>query len=121
MGKPVWSMVVIATALGQPIGCGARRTASDGSTKTPVAVHGWQIYDGETLILEVWDTPGPLMSTAAPPPDFQVSDHPFFSATAHSADHESRLRELLKNSTSVTEYLDRLRTAGFTVRPIKGP
>lgn len=76
----------------------------------------WAVYDGATLILDISSTPGPIISTAAPPPGVKPVTHPFLSATARSAIHEHRLRELLVASKDLPDFLERLRGAGFDVR-----
>jgi hypothetical protein len=80
------------------------------------AEHRWDVYDGSQLILEVSDTPGPILSTAAPPPGLKPVTHPFLSASARSAAHEHRLREILTASRDAPDFLARLRAAGFDVR-----
>ena len=75
----------------------------------------WRVYDADELILEVSDIPGPLISTAAPPPGGKPATYPFLSATAFSARHESRLREILERSSSLDGFLHDLRAAGFRI------
>ena len=77
--------------------------------------HAWQVYDRDDLILDLSDTPGPLMSTAALPPGVAPKQHPFLTATAHSALHESKLRDLLDASKSVPDFLKHLADAGYSV------
>jgi len=79
----------------------------------------WDVYDGDVLVLEVSNQPGILRSTAAPPPDpgWRPPRHPFLSATAQSAVHESKLRRILLASSSLDDFLERLDDEGFTVRP----
>jgi hypothetical protein len=78
----------------------------------------WTVYDGSTLILEVSSVPGAIISTAAPPPGLKPVTHPFLSATARSAPHENRLRELLVASKDLGDFISRLRAAGFEVREV---
>ena len=81
-----------------------------------------EVRRGERLVLTARDTPGTLRSTAAPPPPPPVGEpwrppsHPFIDAQAHDAASESRLRELLDESESFDDYLDRLRGDGFDIR-----
>lgn len=91
---------------------------ADAKAATQGGIHEWKVYDGSDLILQIWDTPGPLRSTAAPPPSYKPPTHPFLSASAYSAGHEDKLRQLLLASSSVEDYLTRLRGAGFTIEPI---
>ena len=106
-----------ATATASATGDAATSDAStkDASTKDA----RWDVFDGDVLVLEVSSEPGPLMSTALPPPDpaWRPPVHPFLSASARSAAHESKLRGILDASKSLDEFLRRLREAGFRVVP----
>jgi hypothetical protein len=84
-------------------------------TPAPATVPTWSVYDGEMLILTFRGEPGPITSTAMLPPGVRPVTHPFLSAAAREAGHESQLRELLDASTSVEDFLARLRAAGFRV------
>jgi hypothetical protein len=61
-----------------------------GTTQMTTTEQRWKVFDGPTLILEVSSVPGPIISTAAPPPGLKPVTHPFLSATARSAQHEQR-------------------------------
>lgn len=76
----------------------------------------WKVYDGGKLVLTVFDRPGPLVSTAMPPPGAQPVVHAFLSGTAHSAVHEDQLRKILEASSSFADFIGRLRAAGFIVK-----
>jgi hypothetical protein len=80
----------------------------------------YEVRQGEQLALRVTDRPGALVSRMAPPPapDEPVTVHPFLTATAYLPEVEGELRELLDESASTQEYLDRLRRAGYTVEAI---
>lgn len=93
-------------------------SATQGSAKGRSLAHAWNVYDGETLILEVHDTPGPLVSTAMLPPGVAPNQHPFLSASARSSIHEHKLRELLEESRDLPDFLRRLEGAGYAVRPL---
>lgn len=67
------------------------------------------------LVLTVTDAPGPLISTASPPPDQDVVRHPFLSATSHAPFEEDALRSLLLRSKSTGEFLESMRGAGYQV------
>jgi hypothetical protein len=108
--------LVALMLLGLAVGCAGKQPS--GSADMPKANAKWEVFDGEVLVLEVWDEPGPLLSTAAPPPDFEAPTHPFLSATAHSAAHEDRLRQLLERSTNLQEFLEALRADGFEVKQV---
>jgi hypothetical protein len=80
----------------------------------------WKVYDGEQLVLEVSDVPGPIVDvTAPPPPGAKPTFHPFLSASAYSAWHGDRLHALLKESAGVDDFLERLRKAELRVEPVK--
>jgi hypothetical protein len=87
-----------------------------GTTQMTTIEQRWKVFDGPTLILEVSSVPGPIISTAAPPPGLKPVTHPFLSATARSAQHEHRLREILVASKDLGDFVSRLRAAGFEVR-----
>ncbi len=78
-------------------------------------VPSWSVYDGSVLILTVVGEPGPITSTAPPPPDGRLVTHPFLSAAARDAAHEDQLGRLLRASTSMEDFLARLKAAGFRV------
>lgn len=94
---------------------------TEGTTQMNRTEHRWTVYDRSQLILEVSDAPGPITSTAAPPPGLKPVMHPFLSAAARSAPHEHRLREILNASQDVEDFLSRLRAAGFEVRAATAP
>lgn len=95
--------------------------ATKGTTQMPSTEQHWNVYDGSTLVLEVSNVPGPIISTAAPPPGLKPVTHPFLSATARSAQHEHRLREILVASKDLADFLSRLRAAGFEIRDAPAP
>ena len=68
------------------------------------------------VVLSLVDEPGPITSTAPPPPDGRVVTHPFLSAAARDAASEWELKCLLDASTSFEDYVARLGAAGFVVR-----
>lgn len=75
----------------------------------------YRVYDGEELVLELSNQPGPIRSTAhSPGPPVR---HPFLSASARSAVHEAQLRKLLVASKSFDEFVAALEGAGFRLEP----
>lgn len=94
-------------------------TETKATTGGQVAAKRWRVFDGDQLIMEVSDVPGPLISVAAPPPGLRPVVHPFLSAASRSAHHEHRLKAILDAATSVPDFLDRLRAAGFVVQPVE--
>jgi hypothetical protein len=83
-----------------------------------MAPRRFRVLDGATLILELVDQPGPIVSTAHPPPGAPLTQHPFLSASARSPHHEHRLGEILRAASSVDDFLARLRAAGFSVETV---
>jgi hypothetical protein len=84
---------------------------------TPVANH-YTVLADDVAVLQIVDEPGPLISTSAPPPlpGQEPPPHQFLTATALVATEEHRLRQILLESTSTDDYLERLRAGGYTVR-----
>lgn len=82
---------------------------------TTTSVRHWRVYDGDLEILDVSSQPGPITSTAPPPPDGKAVMHPFLSAAALDAGHEDQLHTLLVASHSLDEFLRALASAGFRV------
>ena len=82
-----------------------------------VSHHQWRVYDGDLPILEVSDRPGPITSTAMPPPGAPPVTNPFLSAAALDAGHEDQLGTLLAGAHDLREFLHALEGAGFRVVP----
>lgn len=88
------------------------------STAQVLSAHAWNVYDNETLILEVNDAPGPILSTASLPPGARPATHPFLSATAKSAVHEDALHRHLVAAKTLREFLESLIASGYRVVPL---
>lgn len=73
-----------------------------------------KVYRGDTLVLDVEDRPGVLLSTATPPPG-GAPEHAFVNARAHDPFTEGELATVLGGSADYTDFLQRLQAAGFTV------
>ncbi len=84
----------------------------------PPTEHHWQVYDRDTLVLEVSSHPGPIVSTAHPPPGTPPVTSTFLSATARDASHENQLHDILVASHDLDGFLAKLRAAGLTVKPV---
>ena len=83
----------------------------------------WHVFKGETLVLEVRDEPGPIVSTSAPPPlpgEGPVL-HPFLAASAFDPDTEGHLGGILRSSSSLDDFLTALRDAGYRVEDAPWP
>lgn len=72
---------------------------------------------GDKKVLEVSDQPGPLVSVSAPPPrpGQAPATHPFLSASAYDPFTEGALRTILLKSSSLDDFLKRLRDEGYRV------
>lgn len=114
MSQPMCASLLLLAAL-LAVGAGCARTQQVDRSDTVLSAHSWKVYDDDTLILDVSDTPGPILSTASLPPGVAPSQHPFLSASARSAKHEHKLRALLNGSKSLQEFLSNLRSAGYRV------
>ena len=73
------------------------------------------VYSDEQLVLTMHDQPGALMSTASLPRRRKPVQHPFLSASAHLAEYEHELQDLLSRSSSLEEFCELLSAAGFRV------
>ena len=71
------------------------------------------VYRDDRKVLTAKDEPGPLMSTALPPPGFTPPTNPFLSAQAHDPFAEHELRQILDRSSSFDDFLANLSEAGF--------
>lgn len=89
------------------------------SQQAGASAHAWKVYEGDELVLDVFDKPGTISSTASLPPGVAPKQHPFLSAHARSAAYESKLHALLEASTSLPDFLQRLEGAGFAVKPLQ--
>ena len=79
----------------------------------------WEVLKGGKVVLRLKNTPGPLYGTALPPPGVEPPNHPFLSGSALDASEEDNLRRLLDASKSTADYLERLRGAGYEIRPAR--
>jgi hypothetical protein len=75
----------------------------------------YAVYAADDLVLTMRDEPGPITSTAPPPPGGTPVLHPFLSAAARDATYEDQLADLLADSSDFGEFVERLREAGFIV------
>lgn len=107
--------------LASGVSCTPAETCACGmpSSQAGANVHAWKVYEGDELVLDVFDKPGTISSTASLPPGVAPKQHSFLSANARSAAHESKLHALLEASTSLPDFLQRLEGAGFAVKPLQ--
>jgi hypothetical protein len=112
------AIFAVAALVGLISACTKQPATTSESSEPTANAHAWKVLDGDLLILEVTDTPGPIVSTAALPPGVPVRRHPFLSASARSARHENELHKHLEASTTLPDFLGRLRGAGYKVIPV---
>jgi hypothetical protein len=96
----------------------AEPTSVTGSTEHRHMKRTIVIYKEDRKVMTASNEPGPLISTALPPPGYTPPAHPFLSAQAHDPSSESALRDVLERSTSFDDFLVRLREAGYRVDEI---
>jgi hypothetical protein len=81
----------------------------------------WVVYVGELRLLEISDTPGIIVDTNAPPPPpgVEPARHPFLTAACGGdALLCSRAGNLLRESTSLPEFLGKLQGEGWRVEEV---
>jgi len=117
--KPIAFVLAVAACGTPPHEPAATTTAhATGSSQPMPAERHWQVYDGDTLILEVSDRPGPILSTAPLPPGQAPMQCAFMSATSRDAFHENQLHQILEASKDLPSFLNGLVAAGFKVKPL---
>lgn len=67
-------------------------------------------------VLTFSSEPGIIQSTGLAAPGTQPLRHPFLNARALDARHEHQLGTLLRASSSVEDFIQRLRDAGYEVK-----
>ena len=92
--------------------CACSRSGSN-APATPL----WSVYRGDREVLRFKEGSGPLRSTALLPVGAEPPTHPFLTASALDAGEEGALREVLTNSKSFPDFMERLKKAGYDVRP----
>ena len=113
--EPLAALLLLAAC--HPAGIAVSEPPATGAPVTVVGV--WEVYDGTDCVLTVRGEPGPITSTAPPPPGGAVATHPFLSAAAHDAGYEAQLRAILDASVSVDDFLARLVAAGFRIERVR--
>ena len=89
----------------------ARRSAAAGPRQ-------FRLYRDGRLALDIRNEPGILVSTSAPPPlpGHEPATHPFATGTAYVAEWEGELGTMLRAATSMEDFLEAARAAGYEVR-----
>jgi len=109
---------VVLTLLVLLSACGSPRSTPTPTAPPLSAVEGeqWAVYNSDGIkVLIVINEPGPITSTATPPPGFEPPKHPFLTGSALDPSEEDELRKLLDQSTSFADYLARLYDAGYVL------
>jgi hypothetical protein len=81
----------------------------------------WSAYRGDREVLRFKDGSGPLRSTALLPFGVEPPTHPFLTASALTPEDEDGLRDILDASKSFPDFIERLKKAGYAVRPGQVP
>ena len=77
----------------------------------------WSAYRGDLEVLRFKEGSGPLRSTAMLPIGVEPPTHPFLTARALVPQEEGALRDVLVAATSFPDFMERLKKAGYDVRP----
>jgi hypothetical protein len=96
------------------------RAGSASAQSKPERTRIYEVRRDDRLVLTVSNEPGPLLSTALPPPGREPVSHPFLSASAYAPDEEPRLHEILERAKNFPDFLARLGAAGYALRERTG-
>ena len=94
------------------LGSGAEFAFAQPETKMRL----YEVWKSNRLVLTVSSARGPLVSTALAPPGGKRISHPFLSGSAHVAEEEPALREILEQAKNFPDFIERLLRAGYTLR-----
>ena len=83
------------------------------ASSTPI----YSAYHGDHEVLRFKEGSGPLRSMALLPVGTEPPNHPFLTASALDATEEHALYDVLAKSKSFPEFIERLKGAGYEVRP----
>lgn len=79
-------------------------------------VPSYNVYRGEELVAIIKPEPGPIVSTATPPPPpGQQIKHPFLTATALVPEEENNLYQLLQKVQNFNDFVNLLKANGYSV------
>lgn len=110
----------LAAALALALGCSGPSQSTTAVPPPPMSTaHAWNVFDGDTLILELNDTPGPITSTAPRAPDAPPVTSAFMTATARDAMHEGALHQALERARTVDDFLALLAKDGYRIVPVR--
>jgi len=91
--------------------------------QTPIAAQAYKshnVWKGDRIVLTFEDRPGPITSTALPPPGSQPVLHPFLTANARAPEGEDNLARILTQSKDAQDFILRLRETGYRITPAAG-
>ncbi len=86
----------------------------------PPAPRHFHIYKSQRLVLDVTATPGPMLSTAGPPPQ-GAPQHPFLSGRAYDPFTEGALGELAREAPDFDTFIDEVIDDGFDIAAAISP
>ena len=114
MKIPLCQKVATVIAL---LSLGLLAACSKAAAPAPPALPIWAAYRGDIEVLRFKEGSGLLRSTALLPVGVEPPVHPFLTATALVPEEESALFDILKSSNSFPDFMERLKKAGYDVRP----
>ena len=87
----------------------------------PAAPRRVRLHREGRLALDLTGTPGPLVSTSAPPPlpGREPPAHPFATATAFVAEWEGELGRLLREAPDLDAFLAAVTDLGYEVEEVE--
>ena len=106
-------LAALAAAAACACGRGGKEAPVPTSPTTPI----WSAYRGDVEVLRFKEGSGPLRSTAMLPVGVEPPTHPFLTASALQPSEEGGLRDILVASKSFPDFVERLKKAGYDVRP----
>jgi hypothetical protein len=131
MSKARWVLVrslscccAVILVAGRPVEASAQTRKGEAPALTTPATATTKVYEvskAERIVLIVRNEPGPLASTALPPPHAKPVLHPFLSGEARAPEEEGALRGILEQSKDFPDFIDRLGRAGYTLRELAPP
>ena len=104
---------ILLAALAAVCACGRKEAPVPTAPATPI----WSAYRAGREVLRFKEGSGPLRSTALLPVGVEPPTHPFLTASALEPDEESALHDVLSASKTFPEFMERLKKAGYDVRP----
>ncbi len=82
---------------------------------TSQLILSYNVYHDNKLVAIIKSEPGPVVSTATPPPLGQEIKHPFLTATALVPEEENTLYQFLQKAKNFDGYVNLLKANGYIV------